>query len=286
MNKSRRYSDERVYIKKGIYAIRNKINQKIYIGSTGVTFIKRWHIHSNQLRTNTHANYKLQRAWNKYGEDAFEFIIVEVIECDEEILAVEQYYIDVFYGPNCYNLAKSVTNAGADYWKAAIAAMTPAQRFMFSQKKSKDFQHNNLDVELVDLILLIHEHLPNASNGWIAKTIGVDSTTVSQVIKRYKYLLQIPQSLTDERLTHLQQKQAYKASVTELNVVGRPNKLNEFKPMIKHYYDLGYSLRAIAKELPELGYVTIRNALNAMGLDPSRKATVKAKKNNLQPVHK
>ena len=60
----------------GIYIIRNKINSKFYIGST-----KNFHVrklrHFNELRKNKHHSVHLQRAFNKYSEENFEFIIIE-----------------------------------------------------------------------------------------------------------------------------------------------------------------------------------------------------------------
>jgi group I intron endonuclease len=61
----------------GIYAIRNLFNGKRYIGST-VNLRSRAKAHRTCLRGGYHHSKKLQRAWNKYGENAFVF---EVMEC-------------------------------------------------------------------------------------------------------------------------------------------------------------------------------------------------------------
>ena len=61
---------------KGVYLIRNNVNQKIYIGSTSNSFRERWRYHENHLRINKHGNTYLQNAWNKYGEDAFIFLVL------------------------------------------------------------------------------------------------------------------------------------------------------------------------------------------------------------------
>lgn len=91
----------------GVYAIRNKINTKIYIGSGAVSIEQRFAQHKSYLRSDQHYNNHLQQAWNKYGEDSFEFIIVE--ECPPDTcLALEQYYIDYYdvCNPKCgYNSA-------------------------------------------------------------------------------------------------------------------------------------------------------------------------------------
>ena len=76
----------------GIYGIRNKINGHIYVGKTGMNFGDRWDSHKSLLRNGKHFNLYLQRAWNKYGEINFEFIIIE--ECvAEDLDDTERYSI-------------------------------------------------------------------------------------------------------------------------------------------------------------------------------------------------
>lgn len=76
----------------GIYRILNSINGKSYYGSSK-EIEKRWARHKRELRSGTHINKILQRAWDKYGENSFVFEVVE--ECLEEcLLSVEQKYLD------------------------------------------------------------------------------------------------------------------------------------------------------------------------------------------------
>lgn len=79
----------------GIYKIVNLINNKIYIGSA-VKFYNRFHIHKHHLKIGKHHSLYLQRAYNKYGENAFEFHILEVIEnpTKEKLIEREQFYLD------------------------------------------------------------------------------------------------------------------------------------------------------------------------------------------------
>lgn len=63
----------------GVYAIRNKINGHEYIGSSG-DIKTRWKRHRTMLRGNRHHTVYLQRAWNKYGESAFEFVVLKEVE--------------------------------------------------------------------------------------------------------------------------------------------------------------------------------------------------------------
>lgn len=84
-----------IYSKIGIYGIHNTVNGKIYIGKTGMNFGDRWDCHRSLLRNNKHDNSYLQHAWNKYGENAFEFIIVE--ECTvDELNDKEKYWIQYY----------------------------------------------------------------------------------------------------------------------------------------------------------------------------------------------
>lgn len=72
-----------VYKRIGIYGILNTINNKIYIGKTGMNFGDRWDSHKSLLRNGKHDNPYLQRAWDKYSADAFEFIIIEECSVDD-----------------------------------------------------------------------------------------------------------------------------------------------------------------------------------------------------------
>jgi len=56
----------------GIYEILNLVNGKRYIGSA-VYLRRRWGVHRRALRKGSHHSRALQRAWIKYGSDAFVF---------------------------------------------------------------------------------------------------------------------------------------------------------------------------------------------------------------------
>ena len=78
----------------GIYEILNTINNKKYIGQSK-DIHTRWTIHRYELRKNNHHNEYLQRAWNKYGENAFQFNILEI--CPQNMLDDREcYYIHLY----------------------------------------------------------------------------------------------------------------------------------------------------------------------------------------------
>ena len=78
----------------GIYMIRNKINDKVYIGQS-IHIQNRLDGHKRELRKGRHDSRHLQFAWDKYGEENFEFL--SICECRKEKLnEMEQYYILCF----------------------------------------------------------------------------------------------------------------------------------------------------------------------------------------------
>lgn len=75
----------------GIYMIQNKVNGKIYIGQSN-NIERRYNEHRYSLNNNKDYNKHLQSAWNKYGQNNFEFTIL--LECEENQLnTYEEYYI-------------------------------------------------------------------------------------------------------------------------------------------------------------------------------------------------
>jgi len=77
----------------GIYQIRNELNGKCYVGST-VALRRRWLAHLSMLRRGQHENAHLQAAFNKYGADAFLFVILERVEDASRTIPREQHYLD------------------------------------------------------------------------------------------------------------------------------------------------------------------------------------------------
>lgn len=77
----------------GIYAIRNKKNGKMYIGSA-VHLGSRWVHHRSHLNLGNHHNIHLQNSWNKNGEEFFEFLILELVEDKNYLISKEQEYVN------------------------------------------------------------------------------------------------------------------------------------------------------------------------------------------------
>lgn len=103
-------------IKSGIYKIKNKTNNKVYIGSA-YDFQNRWRRHEKSLKENNHHSSKLQRAWNKHGESNFVFEVVEYVEDKSIILEREQFWLDELKAvKNGYNVCPTAGSpAGVPY---------------------------------------------------------------------------------------------------------------------------------------------------------------------------
>lgn len=90
----------------GIYGIINKVNGNIYVGKTGNNFGDRRDCHFAALRGGYGVNEHLQRAWDKYGEDQFEFVVLQECTKEDDLNDLERAYIEanrVVGG--CYNIA-------------------------------------------------------------------------------------------------------------------------------------------------------------------------------------
>jgi group I intron endonuclease len=122
--------------KVGIYCIKNRLDGKVYVGSSS-GLVKRRSAHIRHLTLDKHANKKLQRAWNKYGAECFEFIVLEEVSDVDSLVAREQHWIDALGAArNGYNIrAVAESNRGVVASQATRLRMSAA---LTGKKKSPE----------------------------------------------------------------------------------------------------------------------------------------------------
>lgn len=113
----------------GIYIIRNVITNSVYVGSAA-HLQKRWQEHFSKLRNNVHANAIMQNAWNKYGEIAFEFSVIEDIIDKSLLISREQFWIDSYRSSHTsYNICPTAGNSAG-----RIVSEATRQKLSIAQK--------------------------------------------------------------------------------------------------------------------------------------------------------
>lgn len=181
-----------------IYKIINAINNKFYVGSA-VNFDKRKKRHIWRLRRGDHINKRLQAAWNKYGEPAFVFVVVEEVADDADLLAAENVWLHEHVGRDyCYNIATDATAPTRGWvknknpmWgktfthtpeaKAKIGAASKAQ-VQSEETKAKRRQTMKGHAVPTETRLKISASLTGEGNYWYGKTRPEHGAKVSRAV--------------------------------------------------------------------------------------------------------
>lgn len=115
----------------GIYQILCVSTGKIYIGSARDIGV-RWQKHRGDLEHGKHQNRHLQKAWQKYGADAFQFTVIELV-FEVCLLEREQYWLDRLQpfrnrGFNiCTRAGSSLGVKRSDEYKAKLSELARAR---------------------------------------------------------------------------------------------------------------------------------------------------------------
>jgi|688.fasta_scaffold627511_1 hypothetical protein len=112
----------------GVYAIKHRESGRCYVGSSK-DMVRRMKLHQYFLDKNVHHSTKLQRAWNKYGKEAFEFSML--LKCDvKNLLMYEQIAINGFDSANAgFNVCvKAGSREGTPHDEATLCKMRESQR--------------------------------------------------------------------------------------------------------------------------------------------------------------
>lgn len=127
----------------GIYKIKNKANNKLYIGQS-VNIRTRKNSHLSSLKNNTHYNTHLQRAFNKYGVENFEFTVIEY--CDQDMLYERENFWIGHYQTYDFELG----------YNATIPSVGD-EKFRFSEETRKKMSDGRTVFEDEELISYLQE---------------------------------------------------------------------------------------------------------------------------------
>lgn len=143
--------------KAGIYLIKNLINNKIYIGKA-VNIYNRIAQHVRLLRRKSlDENIYLINSWFKYGEDNFQYIILEYLERDENLLKERELYWINYYNSTDRNIGYNLridtsTNCIVSQETRELQSRNRIQRYIDKPelkenigKYFKEFWKNNPD---------------------------------------------------------------------------------------------------------------------------------------------
>lgn len=155
----------------GVYIIKNVINGKVYIGSSN-NISNRWHLHKKTLNEHKHHNCHLQNAWDKYGEENFNFDILEIVSDINKLIEREQLWMDKY---EAYNVQKG--------YNINPTAGSQLGRKLSDESKLKMIKSNRLRKPIVQLDTkgnFINE-FPSIMN--TMKEIKISSTSINKSIK-------------------------------------------------------------------------------------------------------
>jgi predicted GIY-YIG superfamily endonuclease len=183
-----------------IYKIENKITGEKYIGQT-LNYEKRIENHLSKLRNNKHVNYKLQNAWNKYGEENFVFSKEEYDISKEELNEKEILEISK---NNSFKRGYNLTLGG-----------------------DGGNTRGNLSFEEFCLIYLGNIKYKGLTNR-TANFLGIDSSTVSSIARgnSYKWFQEKVNSLSDIEKRKILEEFEIKLKLKENPNKELPNKLS------------------------------------------------------------
>lgn len=86
-----------------VYAIRHIPTNRNYVGHTTMKLHERLYGHLFELLRNSHLSTFMQNVWNKYGNNEFEFELLEFCEIEDRLIR-EQFWIDKLKA--VFNIAK------------------------------------------------------------------------------------------------------------------------------------------------------------------------------------
>ena len=160
----------------GIYMIRNVINNKVYIGKSKNIYNRiTKHIYNLNINNSKEENLHIINAWNKYGKDSFEYIVLEYLELDEINLANrELFWMKTFNSLD----RKFGYNIRSDSNSKMIVHLETSRKI--SERLKNEWKNG-----------IRNEHSEKLSNNWKnnIERKKFQSLLMSKILTKYKYHL-------------------------------------------------------------------------------------------------
>lgn len=180
-----------------IYIIKNKVNEKVYIGQTVQDMNERFRQHLKPSTFKKRGTYKIYNAMSKYGKENFYIELVENEIPSEIIDDKEIFYINKF---NSYLNGYNSTNGGDSKTICKVNDLESLKE-MFSKGMSYQEIANKFGVSKATIQRTLHsigirknrivtkeflmEHKDTMTNIQIANKFNVSPATVSREFKRF-----------------------------------------------------------------------------------------------------
>ena len=179
----------------GIYAIKNIVNEKMYIGQS-INIEMRHKRHKSLLKNNKHFNRHLQNSYNKYGKEKFEYLVLE--KCNKDELSTKEEELFLKYKNSIYNknLEVNVEYKGKKHPDEIKEKMRLAKlglyngtnnpnygnKWTLEQKKSIPFKNSQTKLKEED-ILNIKKYLLEAklTDQEIAHKYNISRTVITRI---------------------------------------------------------------------------------------------------------
>lgn len=186
----------------GVYLIRHRESGRVYVGSAR-HIPTRWSIHKRQLRNGVHHNPFLQRTWAIYGEEGFDWEIVERVEDVAKLIFAEQKWMDAYCacdsgtGFNAAKFAGDVPMRGrkhSEATKAKLSAMQQGQKHPLQVRKLKASQVPTIIKRVVDGEVVAA----------LAEEYSVSDEAIRDVVRRRRWeAVSISEELENQRLDYI-----------------------------------------------------------------------------------
>ncbi len=173
---------------KGVYQITNVRNGRRYIGSA-VNVRKRCYHHWKRMTKGLHGNRFLQRTWDKYGEQVFQYEVLEAVKDKNKLTEREQWYLDN-HKPE-YNMCPTAGNwLGHKHTEEAKKKNSILSRQMWSDPQKREAMseryrgEGNPKAKLTEKDVVHIRHVlatTNLTHAEIGKMFNVSKGTISNI---------------------------------------------------------------------------------------------------------